>query len=106
MKHIWKMKSRDLYGEGLNLAGPQWDNPKSKCSQWKASDPIEEATHRRNTHRIFHSRANTRIHSFRSGSSPRANHFAGFVRGPFDCFSHFATAAATVRVVLTAACAV
>ena len=106
MEHVGEMVFCDLNGKGFDLAGPEGCNSRPDCRQREAADPIEEAAQRRHMLRIVHSRASARIHSLRCSSSPHAIRFAGFAWGPHTAAHFFATACATVFVVLTAAWAV
>ena len=94
----------DANGERFDLAGPQRHDPIVDGSKREASDTIKKAPHRQHTLYSVHFRAGTKIHLFRCASSPHATRFAGLARGP-RIDPHF-TACTTVRVMLTAVCAV
>lgn len=72
--------------------------------QREASYSVEKTSHRQRTLHSVRFRASAKTYLFRCASSPHATRFAGLARGP-HINPHFA-AAATVRVILTAVCAV
>ena len=46
MERLREMMFRDLNGEGLNLAGPQWGDPLPYGGQRKAADAVKQASER------------------------------------------------------------
>ena len=46
MEHPREVVFRDLNGEGLNLAGPQWGDPLPYGGQRKAADTVKQASKR------------------------------------------------------------
>lgn len=106
MNHIGKVLFGDLYWKSFNLTGPERRDAVSDRRQGKASNAVEEAAHRRRKLRIVPFRASTKRLSLHCAYSPHATRYAGLAWGPRCKVTHFATAWAMVRVVLTAAWAV
>ena len=45
MNHVGKMQLCYSHGKGFDLAGPEGFDPKLRCRQREAADPIEQAAH-------------------------------------------------------------